>query len=100
MTRTTPRNRIATFLALALAVGAVAVPTASGVPIDPWAGGLVHSPDVHKVPSPSKRTKAISRYDIPFGGLVGSLDTNKVPPRAAGKAKKAKTGTLPTGRPF
>jgi hypothetical protein len=84
MTHTTPRNRIAAFLALALAVGAVAVPTASGVPIDPWAGGLVHSPDVHKVPPRAKR-KVTKRSDIQFGGVIGSLDSHKVPPRTAKK---------------
>jgi hypothetical protein len=90
MTHTTPRNRIAAFLALALAVGAVAVPTASGVPIDPWAGGLVHSPDVQKVP-PRKAPK-VNRYDIPFGGLIGSLDSHKVPPRTAKNQPQKRSG--------
>jgi len=90
MTHTTPRNRIAAFLALAVAVGAVAVPTASAVPIDPSAGGLVHSPDVQKVPPRTKRVT--KRSHIQFGGVMGPLDSHKVPPRTAKKQPLEKRG--------
>ena len=82
MTLAATRTRIAAAVALALTVGAIAAPTGSAVPVDPWARGLVASPDVHKVPARSAKTKKAPR-------LVASPDTHKLP------ANHASTQTLP-----
>jgi hypothetical protein len=73
----------------------VVVPTASAIPVDPWAGGLVTSPDVHKVPPRTPR-KVVKRSDIQFGGVLGPLPGKK----AQHTTKNAGPGGLRTGRSF
>ena len=68
MHKTSTRNRVALLAAVGLMAGAVAVPTASACPLDPYDNCLVVSPDRGKVAAKAKGKKAFAPHIYRRGG--------------------------------